>query len=235
MRQHANRTFVFNNFNFGKFCVLESIERGMLPAVSRPVYEIPGRYGVELGQKKIGASVIVCRCRIIRHEWHEVDRLKSVLASKLLADKPEVLKVRDSAFFDLAVVDGAVDFERIKNTGGFTINFLNPFGVRFGQEFEVALAEGSQKIFVGGTFPVYPVFEGIVKDPTVKIKLNDKFFSFTDLTIDTDLKIFYKDAFAPDRMTNMSVLSRRSYLLPGENSIEVTGAEGVMTWREAWI
>lgn len=228
--------FVYNDFNFSRYLYVENIRRSFLPKLENTFTKV-GKYGYKHRKLRTGARRIEVDVRIIRATRWNVGELRSFIAGKLFTTEPKMLKLRDTDMFDIAILDGEIDFERWFHTGFVTLTFVNPTGLTY-RKYNVI--ETNDLVFNSGSHSIQPIIKIsptvstnklVIRNLTTKqyLELNRDIvvgsnIQFGELNNQLEYKeiVKYNDLNA---MGQLAVDSDFFYLEPDMNQIEIVGAD----------
>lgn len=240
----TGQDMVFDGYNFAKDLYVEYVRRPLMQPIENQYISLDT---IALHRKtRRGAYHIEVDVRLIKDKRRDVTELRRHLASKLYKEKPRRLYLRDDDRFDMAILDGAIDFERFLRTGFATLTFL-VFGASYGREVSPVV---TNNVYNGGTDTTRPV---ITIRPTSPVSLavsNQRTGEMITLKrpmasgstiiigqLDDDMQ--YKEIVTyngANSMGNLTYASDFIRLLPGMNEIAITGApSATFTFWERWL
>ena len=115
---------IFNGVKIDDYVKVEEIRKGFLPPVSSTFKEIPGRPGGKYIQNQLGNKVIEVDIRLIEEDKEELQRKVRTLAEILYTEEPKKLDTGEPGKYDMAILDGEVNFETFLRTGKAILPFL---------------------------------------------------------------------------------------------------------------
>ncbi|WP_425539449.1 distal tail protein Dit [Microaceticoccus formicicus] len=228
--------FVFNGFNFSRYMYVENIRRSFLPSIENTLTRV-GNHGLKHRKLRTGPRRIEVDVRMIHTTRWNVGELRSFVAGKMLTTEPKMLKLRDTDMFDIAILDGEIDFERWLYTGFATLTFLNPSGLTY-RKYNII--ETNDLVFNSGSHSIQPIIKIspttqtnkiIIRNLTTKqyLELNrnmeaNSLIQFGELNEQLEYReiVKYNDLNA---MKSLAVDSDFFYLEPDMNEIEIVGAD----------
>ena len=151
---------IFNGHNISSLVFIEDIRRPFISPLSNTLLDV-GEVGFIHKRVKPQPKTIEVDVRIIENDRKRAGRVKEILASLLVTDTPKRLDLRDTERFDFAILDGDMSFERYRNTGFITLNFVNPSGLSYGKYKKSIIKENS--LFNLGTAKIQPIIRVIPK------------------------------------------------------------------------
>lgn len=241
----TGQDMVFDGYNFAKDLYVEYVRRPLMQPIENQYINLDT---IALHRKtRRGAYHIEVDVRLIKDKRRDVTELRRHLASKLYKEKPKRLYLRDDDRFDMAILDGAIDFERFLRTGFATLTFL-VFGASYGREVSPVV---TNNVYNGGTditrpvitiWPVASISRLTVSNQTTgeTITLIRPMSAESTIAIgqlDDDMQ--YKEIVTHNGENSMGRLWYASdfiRLLPGMNEIAITGApSATFTFWERWL
>lgn len=236
----TRRDMIYNGFTISDYMVIERIERGSVIDIASFFSETPGKNGQQFLGSKRGAKQINVEGRIFGHEWQEIEKTASMIASKIHLKKPAELKLRDSILTDLAILDGSMGIVRVKNTALIKMTFTNPSGLRYGDAYKVNVASGQTvELFNGGTEDADLLISGSISQTTAEIMNVDtgERMGFVDLKTGEQIKLnsFEMSCIGESARKGMALDAAWVKLHPGGNRIKITGLNIAIEWRDTWM
>ena len=153
----------FDGFDFSDLLHVEAIRRPKV-SVRNATSDVAGRDGAvwrgqQLETRPIEVDVrLVARVNGRKNQARALDGLEDRVMAQLL-NKPDLCKLvlRDRPTrFDLAALDGEVNFETVANTRAATLSFLCPSPGSYGDWKEWASEGGEIECLVDGTYKTWP-------------------------------------------------------------------------------
>lgn len=236
---------VFDDFNFADYFYVENVRRPLLPPIEN--YYTPTGEQTYHRKARRGVYTLEIDIRLIRKERLDVIELKRMLAGKLYKDKPCKLFARGDWRFDMAILDGEVNFEQLHRTGFATLTFL-VFGPSFGKFREPIVRDIAHNTGTAQTWPVIKINPDsqqpriVVENRTTGEKITiDRVIpagSTVQIGRYTD-DMSYEQIVLLDGSSIMGSLwydSEFPRLKPGDNAFTITGAPSAqMTYWERWL
>lgn len=241
----TGQDMVFDGYNFAKDLYVEYVRRPLMQPIENQYISLDT---IALHRKTRRSTYhIEVDVRLIKDKRQDVTDLRRYLASKLYKEKPRRLYLRDDDRFDMAILDGEIDFERFLRTGFATLTFL-VFGSSYGKEVSPIV---TNKVYNNGTDTTRPVITikpaaaisqlAVTNQTTGEtITLNRSMTAGSTIIIgqlDDDMQ--YKEIVTyngANSMGNLTYASDFIRLLPGMNEIGITGAtSATFTFWERWL
>lgn len=241
----TGQDMVFDGYNFAKDLYVEYVRRPLMQPIENQYISLDT---IALHRKtRRSAYHIEVDVRLIKDKRRDVTELRRHLASKLYKEKPRRLYLRDDDRFDMAILDGAIDFEHFLRTGSATLTFL-VFGASYGREVSPVV---NNNVYNGGTDTTRPVITirptATINQLTVAnqstgetITLNRSMTAGSTIIIgqlDDDMQ--YKEIITYNGANSMGYLWYSSdfiRLRPGLNDISITGApSATFEFWERWL
>ena len=234
---------VFNGFNFSDLVFVEEIRTPLTPLISYSQQRIPGRTGVRLGNRQIGARLIEVDIRMIESARADVTDVATIVAGRLMSDGLAKLATRrDRDRWWMAVYVGEPDLAQFHETGFATLEFLAPAGTMYSDEVTEQLSVGENTVTVQGTYETTPVVTVTLADErsSVSVSVNNKTVTVTGLWPAGTVLRFDGDARAvwvnDARFSGVTLVgSRYGVLLPGSNLITVDGGAAELKYFPRWL
>ena len=157
-------SMIYDGFDFGHYLIIDAIRRPVMPRVDVQSDDLSGDGSSLLGVRLDSAEIEV-DVRLYR-PFEEIGRrsgfeeARRMLASRLLRRSPCKLVLPDAPdIYNMAVLDGSTDLERISRNGLGTLTFFCPEAAAYGALGRRACREGSTTVRanVGGNYPTAPV------------------------------------------------------------------------------
>lgn len=234
MTKTTRRYFYYGGVNLGQWLVVNKIKRSATAPMSNEFKSVPDRHGLVHASSSRGATRTTVLCSIHDKTLKELDMLRAQIASVLLSPEPKLLRLYDSTFSELAIVDGEISWEVKNGQAQLEVSFINPEGVRLGMHQQVSLTEGgTRQILVAGTLPTPALITGI-GDGAYKVTINGVAVSGR-ATARKAITIDYAQHYVHDAMSFLDLSSRFTELQPGMNKITCTGIKSPrLEWTERW-
>lgn len=228
----TNRDLIFDGYNFSSILYVEKIRRPLMQPTENSYLTI-GNKGIHRKSRRVPYTLEV-DIRLIESTRDDVTEKKRLLASKLYKTKPCKLELRDDSRFELATIDGQIDFERLMRTGFATLTFLI-YGASYGL-YKIQAVTNS--ITVTGTDETYPVIKITptatqplisVQNTTTgeKITLQKSINAGQVVQIGSIVDYSHRQSVTVagvSAMKDVSLISDFPKLVPGINNIIITGA-----------
>lgn len=161
--RHSGFQMSFDGYDFSDLLTVERVHRPRAAEIRNETSDVAGRDGALWRSQHLGSRTIEVDVRIIarksgkKNQARALDGLEDRIIARLL--KPDLCKLvlRDRPDrFDLAAIDGAVDFEAEGNTRAATLSFLCPHPASYGDWKERESTGGGVEMLVDGSFRTYP-------------------------------------------------------------------------------
>ena len=237
---------VFNSFNFQGLVYVEEIRTTLTPQISYPQQEIPGRTGVRLGKRKVGARMIEVDIRMIESARADVTDVATIVAGRLMSDGLAKLATRrDRDRWWMAVYVGEPELKQFHETGFATLEFLAPGGAMYSDEVTETLSAGANTVTATGTWESEPEIEillnairsevsATVNGKTVTAKrLTGTWPSGTKIKFVTESRSVYVNGVLDNSVVLLA--SRYGVLKPGGNNISLVGGGGTLKYFPRWL
>lgn len=219
--------------------------RPLMAAPTVATTTVAGRDGFEVSSVKLESFDVGVECYVlpdfplaIREGIRRTDAIKRIIASKLYRDdKRRIIFDDDPTRYNMGIMTGISDVERIGYVDYFTVTFTcDPVSYAL-EETERDLKSGENSLLIGGTYPTSPVFEITASSSSVTLTKGDgqlvkaECSSGSIVRFDMDRKRVTVNG----SDTRVTLASRFFRLDPGENTIRVSGGSGSVRYREAWL
>lgn len=155
---------IYDGYDFGHVLRIDGIHRPIMPGVDVQTDDLTGD-GARLGTVRLEAAEIEVDIRLYR-PFEEVgtregfERARRLLQRRLLRRSPCKLVLPDAPdIYNLAVLDGSTDLERVAWNGTGTLTFLctDPRGYGALRRRSSAGGTASLRVNVGGSYQTCPV------------------------------------------------------------------------------
>lgn len=242
----TGQDLVFNGFNFSELVHVEHIRTQLTPSISYASQTIPGRTGVRLGKRQVGARVIEVDIRMIETSRADVTDVATVIAGRLITDGvAKLVTRRDRDRWWMALYQGSPDLEQFYDTGFATLEFLAPGGAMYSDEVTAPLADGASVLAAQGTYESSPVIElslaGAVVEASAMIngqRVMLRSYSGawpigTVIEIDMDARLVRING--EPAQGAIQIGSRFGKLLPGSNQVVLVGGPGEIRYFPRWL
>ena len=233
---------IFNDYNFSEIVKVEHIRR---PLINVENHKIEGKDRVFCRGSRLVPDLIEIDVRIIESKRANIENVKRIMMKHLYTDEAKILKTRDSELYDIAKLDGKIDFDKFLYTGFCTLKFMPMYAFRFGM-FVDTIVRGDEIIIPNGHVETPPVFEivpsadvGSVKITSINlgefVKVDYDIRKDSKLVIDCDREIVTYNGY--NILKYVSFESDFFKLVPEkENRVKIEGAsEARMIYTERWL
>jgi phage-related protein len=172
--------------------------------------------------------------RVFGETKREANKLRSILIGRLVTESVAKIQFRHEPTYELGKLEEL-------NTGAWEAGslpieavFLCPYGVSFGEDHEEAIGA----VTVTGTaktppiFTVTPTGENLeVSNGTEHIRLEN--ITTGEIVIDCNKRTITQGS--TNIREKLTIESRYFDLVPGENTLQITGGTGKVRWTDRWI
>lgn len=235
---------IFDDINLKDYMHAECA-RPLMASPTVSTTTVAGRDGFEVASVKLESFDVGVECYVLpdfpiplREGIRRTDAIKRIIASKLYrTEKCKLIFDDDPTRYNLAIMSGISDVERIGYVDSFTVTFTcDPISYAF-EETTRELSSGLNTLIVGGTYKTWPSFEITATGSSVTLidgtgqSVTAECSSGSIVRFDMERK----RATVNSSDTRVAISSRFFQLEPGENTIRVTGGSGSVTYREAWL
>lgn len=228
---------IYDGVDISRYVVIEDIKRPLIN-ISTNYGEIPGIDGLIFKRKKNNEKVIEIRIRLIEDMFNKnLNATKDLLNTYLVKDKPSKLELSDYPDrYEMAILDGNINFEKFLKTGMAILTFKNPSGIFYSKELSTNTYNKGNKdcpLIIEANISGERV-KIIHKESLKQITINTKDFVGKNIKIDTEL-----EEITIENKLNMKSLYFDSdffYLIPGANSLIITGLSSIKYKNRArWL
>ena len=153
----TNRDLIFNGYNFSRILYVEEVRQPFASPIQNTLIRT-GSTGARQVARLTDSKVIEVDIRLIEKDRNKVEKVKEEIKKRMVTDKPKKLILRGVKHFNMAILDGMMDFSKFHYTGFTTLTFLNPRGISYGDYKKMTVKDGDQ-VFYEGTLPVKPVIK----------------------------------------------------------------------------
>ena len=230
---------IFNGAKIDDYVKVEEIRKGFLPPVSSAFKEIPGRPGGKYIQNQLGNKVIEVDIRLIEAGKEELQRKVRSLAEMLYTEEPKKLDTGEPGKYDMAILDGEVNFETFLRTGKATLPFLcDPLS--YGDTKKIAIGG---ELMNSGTYATTGIInvateesdflEVTLENTKEKIYIKHDFANGDEVEIDLDEETVYKNGLS---ISKDVYLESDFFDIPkGNFEIELSSGTGTIEFTERWL
>lgn len=234
-RAFTGNDMIFNDYNFSNDLYVENIRRPLLAPIENTLQQI-GRHGSKHVRARTGSKHIEVDVRIIRDNKGLATQLKELVAGRLVTHEPKKLILRDTSLWDMAILDGSIDYERWLYTGFSTLNFLNPSGISYGQRKELVVQNNGSFTYQGSldSKPIIRITPNTTNQ--LIVELNGEYLEIRKNLSSSNTIVFgriadqmeYQEIVTIDGVNAMPYLTVESDFVsikPGMNQLKLTGAQ----------
>ncbi len=235
----------FNDVGFSEYLYVENIRRDLLPPISTISRKKPGKPGYFFIRNDLEARDIEVDVRLIENTREDVQRKARHLAGLLYTEKPEKLILRDEPDkFNLAILNGDTDLEKLFYTGGTTLIFtcLDPLAYSINKieaEFNnntIIYNKGTNK--ATGVIKIHiknniSFLEVKLKETGEKLYVQDNFTEGDQVVIDLENEFITKNGYSV--MKKLHLISDFFELPVGGFTIEINNGNSYIEFRERWL
>lgn len=172
--------------------------------------------------------------RIFGETKREANKLRSILIGRLVTESVAKIQFRHEPTYELGKLEelntglweaGTLPIEAI---------FLCPYGVSFGEEQEKAIGT----VMVAGTAKTPPIFTINPTGENLEISNGSEHIRLEGITtgeivIDCNKRAITQGS--SNIREKLTIESRYFDLVPGENTLQITGGTGKVRWTDRWI
>ena len=171
--------FFFNGFNFSDVLEVQEIRRPLIHVNNSSIH---GKNRIFVHGINVEPQTIEIDVRIKAKDRYNLENFKKKILKHLYTEEPKKLMTRDSDLYDIAILDGEIDFEKFWWYGKTTLKFQSVFGYRFGKEIKVTL-KNRDTIIPNGTAKTRAVFSTKILSSVGWVKItNQKTGEFVKIT-----------------------------------------------------
>lgn len=233
---------IYDGFDFSPWLRV-NMTRPIAPPVEVETEAAAGRDGTAFRSARLGELSIPVTVRLDAPRGTDMAELRHMLASKLVSKEPRPLVLPDDPTrYHMALLSGASDLDTLWRTGRAELEFLAPDPVAYGVTRKVNIMPGGS-VFVEGNMPTYPVIEGsgggagaysvILVGTGEKVELDCEVGADDVVTIDCAAQ--HCEINGEDADPHVTLDSDFFALMPGDNRLNITGADVVCSWTERWL
>lgn len=229
----------FKGKQFDDFLVVEEVRRSLMPSISNEIVKNRNR------RSEIRPTFINVKVRLISDTELNFAELKRTLAGMLHSEKPEKLVLYDDPTrYDMAIVDGNTDLDRLWTTGTTVVTFVNAEGLSYSMDKKTPVLNGQGTVVSSATWKTFPVLKVSFTATKVGYKITNvttgKHFELKNITFNSgnQLVINCKDRIVTlngnpikDKVT---LASDYIYLQSGNNVLNPTN-ETTVEFNEVWL
>lgn len=241
-RKNINRynKFQFNFKNLSNLVVVESIHRYIIPMTEYRDVGISGKPGRMLMRNQLGSRQIRLGIRFIEDTYEQVQERVYELAPLLYSDKPQMLRLRDTDLYNIALLTESTEISKMIETGYGELVFtcFDPFS--YGETKDFTL--GASTFINNLGFEAVGVFLLTTSSVNqIKISLNNQrhiilygpFANGGQLSINTEQEMVYLNG----NLINSWIGYESDFFnIPsGESTIQLVGATGRLEIVERWL
>lgn len=240
-----NNDLIYAGYNFSDEFYVEQIRRPWMQPILNESVQANDRNAYHRKTRRAGHYTIETDVRLIEDHRLTVTELKRRLSPLLFKTRPHRLETRQDPLWDMAILDGQIDFARFLATGFATL-FWRAYGPSYGAFRTIT----GTSILNQGTDETWPVITltatGSASSITVQSLTTGETMHITqELSAGQSIVIGAYDAEYRHHQTmtmNGSIImdklsSQADFirLLPGENTLQVTGATVKTEFWERWL
>jgi predicted phage tail component-like protein len=230
---------IFNGAKIDDYVKVEEIRKGFLPPISSTFKEIPGRPGGKYIQNQLGNKTIEVDIRLIEADKEELQRKVRTLAEILYTEEPKKLDTGEPGKYDMAILDGEVNFETFLRTGKAILPFLcDPLSYGDTKYLEIG-----GELRNAGTYATTGIInvaaeesdflEVTLENTKEKIYIKHDFANGDEVEIDLDEETVYKNGLS---ISKDVYLESDFFMIPkGEFEITLSSGTGTAEFTERWL
>lgn len=164
-------SIVYDGWDFAGYLHVEAVRRPLMAERAADTESRPRGARLESvasDPKTIEVDVrLVARVRGRARQREQLEQLRRLVAGKLLRDEPCKLVLPDAPdLYDMAVLDGSTDLERVSCTSKATLSFLCPDPRSWGETGVRQMEQGGEvTCLVGGNDATAPVVAVVADGP----------------------------------------------------------------------
>lgn len=234
----------YNGYDLSGLLVVEEIRRQLLPTINNVLIRRTGADGSEHIRTTYGSRVIEVDIRLIERDRDALQQAVRNLAGRLYTRGPARLDLRDEPDkHEMAVLDGAVDMDKLLYTGGATLTFVSPEPASYSNHVQV-VEIGTGYIRNDGTFPATGVITvtmdaaksslRVTQSETGEMVHIDHALAANDVVqIDLEHETVTKNG--ASIMKDVALTSDFFEIPVGKFKIAVTAGTAVLRYRARWI
>ena len=160
---------IYDGHNFTGELHVEQIRRPLIAEVSNELMELPGADGAIHRNMRLSSKTIEVDVRLIapiagrKNQNLKLEDIRRKLGTNLVRRTPCKLVLDDAPdLYDMAVLDGSTDLERLAYTKSATLSWVCPHPASFGKwHYKSSEGPGELNIRVAGNYPASPLISVI--------------------------------------------------------------------------
>lgn len=232
--------FAFGDRDLAAHVMVTDVTRQVVPTRRFNRTTVPGMDGELVSPNGLEAMEVTVSGIILGYEMEEVARMRREIASMLLADRPQALRLPDEpGTYLMAYYEGGTEPSRLMQCPDVEFKFLCPDPVAFGEARAVSFS-GSRHVSVGGTYRAWPVVTAKpASGPSWKItnEATGEFVlvraSFTGAqTVVLDMRSGRCTVNGTDHDVD---LSSDFFGIEGDVDLSISNGTATISWDERWV
>ena len=233
---------IFNGFDFSEYLRVNPTRR-MNPPIKDITKTAQGRDGAVFMSTTLDPLPIPVHVRlnVPAYNHQQIAKIRRLIASKLITDKPEKLVLPDEPdLYYMAKLTNSDELTNLWSTGAADLEFTAYDPVAYGVERRASVG-ASTVLSIGGTYETWPTFD-LTASSATKVKVLDYDtgeFVMMSTSASTGARIVIDMKGQTIRLNgNLAAIDLSSdffALRPGKNDIRITGATGTASWIERWV
>ena len=234
----------FNGYDLSGLLVVEEIRRQLVPTVDNVLVRRPGRDGAEHVRTTYGTRLTEVDIRLIERDRDALQQAIRSLAGRLYTRGPARLDLHDDPDkYEMAVLDGAVDVDKLLYTGGATLVFVSPEPASYSNHVQT-VEIGPGYIRNVGTYPATGVITVTLDEPVASLRVTQletgDMVHIDHALVENDVVVIDLGAESVTKngasiMADVSLSSDFFEIPTGKFKITVTAGVAVLRYRARWI
>lgn len=242
----ASRSFaqgiIYDGVVLSDFFDITELKRQPFPQVSANTLTIPGRAGVRFASSQRGTRTLSMKLSLLSHgrDDFSVAARWDEMVDLLIKEEPKALELGDGKTI-YALPTNASELERLGNRGVSTVTFTAYDPYFYGPSHDVALSSGNNIVIIKGTQAVRPT-----------VSITGTTGAITARNVETTERVVTASVSSSSARVVMDMETQRctvngSYLavdmdhtdywelIPGTNTVYLSGGTGTLTYTEKYL
>lgn len=178
---------IYDGYDFHHLLHVEQIKRPLMAETINSLEDNNGGDGQFYMGNRLGAKTIEVDVRMLapvtgfRNQRHKLETIRRNLTAALRRREPCKLVLEDAPdLYEMAVLDGAVDLEKLWYSKSTTLSWLCPSPASYGQTRFKQSNGGVVHTRVVGTYPASPILT-IQADKPFSVRFDDAYFPILEV------------------------------------------------------
>lgn len=155
---------IYDGFDFKHLLVVENVKRPPLAEIVKDTVTVPGKDGEVVRSVKLGPKTIDVDVRMLapvpgrKNQRFELSRKRKEIDTHLFRRYPcRLVLDDDESIYEMALLDGASDFENLSYTQATTLSWYCPSPASYGRKRSKSSQGGTMRLNLDGNYQSTPL------------------------------------------------------------------------------